>query len=143
MSVDLGALRPTETVPLTFLAPPHASSTLQHRVQRTGPLNPSGGITGQGVPPEPPWARPPKPGGLGWNWSLGKTAHFAGTEALPSVIPHKGTKLGTLAQRWGMGAGWSNKSRTHAPAARLKAKAISADPLVAANTRTVSLRRVR
>ena len=98
-----GALRPTETVPLTFFAPPHASSGLQHRVQRSGPLNPSGGITGQGVPPEPPWARPPKPGGLGWNWSLGKTAHFTGTEALPFVIPHRGTKLGTLAQRWGMG----------------------------------------
>ena len=47
---------------------------------------------------------PPKPGSLGWNWPLGKTAHFAGTEALPDMIPHGGTKLGTLAQRWGMGA---------------------------------------
>ena len=80
--------------------------------------------------------------GLGWNWSLGKTAQFAETEALPSVIPHGGTKLGTLTQRWGMGGGWSKQSRTHAPAARLRATAISADPLVAANARTVSPRHV-
>ena len=98
-----GGLRPTEAVPLTSFAPPHASSELPHKVQRSGPLNPSRGIRGQGVPPEPAWARPRMPGSLGWNGSLGKTAHFTGTEALPSVIPHEGSKLGTLAQRWGMG----------------------------------------
>ena len=26
---------------------------------------------------------PPKPGGLGWSWTLGKTAHFAGTKLFP------------------------------------------------------------
>ena len=100
---------------------PHASSGLQHRVQRSGPLNPSGGNTGQGAPPEPPWARPPKPGGLGWHGSLGKTAHFAGTEALPSVIPHGGTKLGTLPQRWGMGQGGrTNHAHAHRQQGDLK-----------------------
>ena len=60
------------------------------------------------VPPEPPWARPPKLRGLGWIWALGKTAHFAGTEALPLVIPHTGTKLGALARR----KGWARGGRT-------------------------------
>ena len=42
-----------------------------------------GEIQEQGkVPPESPWARPPKLS-LGWIWALGKTAHFSGTQALP------------------------------------------------------------
>ena len=98
MSVDLGRPPAYRNGPSDLLWPsacvigaPAQSSTLR------------AGITGQGVSPKPPWARPPKPGGLGWNWSLGKIAHFTGREALPCVIPHRGTKLGTLAQRWGMG----------------------------------------
>ena len=62
------------------------------------------------MPPEPPWARPPKQGSLGWIWALGKTAHFSGTQALPPVIPHEGTKLGP-SQRWGMG--WPYQTHTH------------------------------
>ena len=85
---------------------------------------------GQGVPPEPPWARPPKPSSLGWNWSLGKRAHV--TEVL---------SWGHWLRDGAWGAG-SNQSRTHAPAARLRATAISADPLVAANARRVSPRHV-
>ena len=45
---------------------------------------------------------PAKLGSLGWTWALGKTVHFSGTEALPHVIPHMGSKLGTPAQRWAM-----------------------------------------
>ena len=95
---------------------------------------------GRDVPPEPPWARPPKQGGLGWKWTLGKTAHFAGTKLVPSMILHRSTKLGTLAQRRGMGVGMVEQTRT--PAARLRAKAHSADAFAAANTRRVSPWRV-
>ena len=37
--------------------------------------------------------------GLGWNWSLGKTAGFAELKAVPPVIPHRSTRLGVQAQR--------------------------------------------
>ena len=53
---------------------------------------------GKKVPPEPPAQ-------LGLDWALGKTARFAGTEALPTVIPHTGTKLGALARRKGLVCG--------------------------------------
>ena len=36
--------------------------------------------------------------GLGWNWSLGKTASFSGLKAVPHVIPHRSTRLGVQAQ---------------------------------------------
>ena len=80
---------------------------------------------------------PPKLRGLGWIWAVGKTAHFAGTEALPPVIPHTGTKLVALARRMGLGCGWPNQTRTHAPAAGLRERARSADPLLAAQTQSV------
>ena len=81
---------------------------MRHRGSSTefnapGPSSRAGVLQGRVCHPNLHGPAPPKPGGLGWNWSLGKTAHFTGTEALPSVIPHRGTKLGTLAQRWGMG----------------------------------------
>ena len=77
-----GALRPAETVPLAFFAPPPASSGLRAEFNAPGSAVRAWGL-GRDVPPEPPWARPPKPGSLGWNWTLGKTAHFAGTKLFP------------------------------------------------------------
>ena len=74
------------------------------------------------MPPEPPWARPPKLRGLGWIWALGKTAHFAGTEALPPVIPHMGTKLGALARRKGLGCGVAEPNTHTRTGSRTKAK---------------------
>ena len=85
-------------------------------------------------PPEPPWLPPPKLRGLGWIWAVGKTAHFAGTEALSPVTPHGD-------RAWG--AGWPNQTCTHAPAARLREKASSADPVLATQTETVFPWRVR
>ena len=87
-----GALRPNGNIPSRPSVFVIESSTLRAPQSKQAK-----------VPPEPPWARPPKLGGLGWIWALGKTAHFAGTEALPPVIPHTGTKLGALAQRKGLG----------------------------------------
>ena len=96
---------------------------------------------GRDVPPEPPLASLPKPGGFGWNWN----SPLRRNKALPSMIPHRSTKLGTLAQRRGIEGGMVEQTRTHArtaPAARLRAKAHSADALAAVNTRTVSPWRV-
>ena len=112
-----GALRPTETFP------PAISSLLglRHwgnpaRDRRSEPLNPSWekrhpNLHGPAPPSRAAWV------GFG---HLGKTAHFTGTETLPLAIPHKGTKLGALARRQGLGS----------PAARLRDKASSANPLL-------------
>ena len=75
------------------------------------------------MPPEPPWARPPKLRGLGWIWAVGKTAHFSGTE----VFAQAG---GTGYEERAWGPGCPNQTRTHAPAARLREKASSAHPLL-------------
>ena len=75
------------------------------RVPRSGPLNlRRKGATRTSMGPPPKLS-------LGWIWALGKTAHFSGTQALPPVIPHEGTKLGAPSQRWGMG--WSYQTHTH------------------------------
>ena len=80
-------------LPRTSLRRSSASSTLRAPQSEKGK-----------APPEPPWARPPRTGSLGWIWALGTTAHFSGTRALPPAIPHKGTKLGM---------GWSYQTHTH------------------------------
>ena len=54
---------------------------------------------------------PPKPGGLGWDtW---QDSPLRRNKALPSMIPHRSTKLGTLAQRRGIGGGMVEQTRTH------------------------------
>ena len=116
---DLGALRPTETFPPDLLFPPPRTSL--GRSSESSTLRAPQSEKGK-VPPEPPWARPPKLS-LGWIWALGKTAHFSGTQALPPVIPHKGTKLGAPCLRDGAWGGRTKHTRTHAPAARLREKA--------------------
>ena len=93
--------RPSLPPPRTSLRRSSESSTLRAPQSEKGK-----------VPPEPPWARPPKQSSLGWIWALGKTAHFSGTQALPPVIPHKGTKPGAPSQRWGMGW-WSHQTHKH------------------------------
>ena len=90
---------------------------------------PSPSIRAGQMPPEPPWARPPNRAAWVGFGHLGKTAHFTGTETLPPVIPHRRTKLAALARRKGLGAGRSYQTRTHAPAARLREKTSSANPL--------------
>ena len=91
--------RPFFSPPRTSLGRSSESSTLRAPQSEKGK-----------VPPEPPWARPPKLS-LGWIWALDRTAHFSGTQALPPVIPHEGSKLGAPSQRWGMG--WSYQTHTH------------------------------
>ena len=127
-----GALRPKGNVPSRHLFPPPFSSS--GRSGKSSTLRAPQSKQAK-VPTEPPWARPPDLRALGWNWALGKTAHFSGTEALPLVIPHTGIKLGALARTVGeraWGPGCPNQTRTHAPAARLREKASSAQPLLAA-----------
>ena len=97
-----GALRPTETFPPAISSP----LRLRHwrdpaRVRRSEPLSPSWekrhpNLHGPASPSRAAWV------GFG---HLGKTAHFTGTETLPLAIPHKGTKLGALARRQGLGCG--------------------------------------
>ena len=91
------ALRPNGNVPSRHVFPPPSSSS--GRSGKSSTLRAPQSKQGK-VPAEPPWARVR---GLGWIWALGKAAHFAGTEALPPVIPHTGTKLGALARRKGLG----------------------------------------
>ena len=81
-----GALRPSGNVPSRHLFPPPFSSS-----RRSGKI------------PSIQAGKSATRTSMGWIWALGKTAHFAGTEALPHVIPHTGTKLGALAQRKGLG----------------------------------------
>ena len=92
---------------------------------------------GKDVPPEPPC----QAGRLGLGLDTWQDSPLRRNKALPSMIPHRSTQLGTLAQRRGI-RGRDGRTNTHtrtAPAARLRAKAHSADALAAANTRTVSL----
>ena len=135
-----GALRPAETVPLAFFAPPHASSGLRCRVQRSGPRNPSLGF-GEGCATRTSMGPPPQAGRLGLELDTWQDSPLRRNKALPSMTPHRSTKQETLAQRRGIGGGMVEQTRT-APAARLRAKAHSADALAAANTRTVSPWRV-
>ena len=98
-------------VPLTFFAPPHASSEL-------GRVSPQARRLGSEL--------------VTWQDSPFHRNRSS------SLGDHRGTKLGTRAQRWA--GGKVVEPITHAPATRLRATAISADPLVAANARTVSPR---
>ena len=124
-----GALRPSETVPLAFFAPPHASSGLRCRVQRCGPRNPSLGF-GEGCATRTSMGPPPQAGRLGLELDTWQDSPLRRNKALPSMIPHRSTKQGTLAQRRGIGGGMVEQTHTHthtrtAPAARLRAKAHS------------------
>ena len=60
-----GALRPTETFPPAISSP----LRLRHWGDPARTLRAPQSELGK-TPPEPPWARPPKPGGLGWIWAL-------------------------------------------------------------------------
>ena len=105
-----GALRPTETVPSGFLCP----SAYVIGLRQGSPLRAlQSELAIGGRMCHRTSMGPPKPGGLGLNWTLGKPAHFAATTLFP-MIPHRGTKLGTLAQRRGMGGrGGRRKTHTH------------------------------
>ena len=133
-----GALRPAESRngPSRLLCPsacvigtPVQSSTLRAR-------NPSLGF-GEGCATRTSIGLPPQAGRLGLELDTWQDSPLRRNQALPSMIPHRSTKLGTLAQRRGIEGGVVEQTRT-APAARLRAKAHSADALAAVNTRTVS-----
>ena len=111
----LGCTPANGNVPSRHLFPPPLASL--ERSGKSSTLRAPQSELGK-TPPEPPWARPPKPGGLGWIWALRQDSPLHRDRA------------------WG--AGWSYQTRTHAPAARLREKASSANPLLAAQTPTVS-----
>ena len=90
------------------------------------------------TPPEHGRAPPSRAAWVGFR-HLGKTAHFTGTETLPPVSPHKGTKLGALARRQGLGCGVVVPNAHARTGSKTKGKKTSsANPLVAAQTPTVS-----
>ena len=133
-----GALRPNRNVPSRHLfPPPFVIGKIRQQFDAPSPSIQAGKSA-----PELPWACPPKLRGLGWIWALGKTAHFAGTEALPPVIPHTGTKLGALARRKGLGCGVAEPNTQTRTGSRTKGKTRSADPLLAAQTQSVFFWRV-
>ena len=109
-----GALHPRkQSLSPAFFVPPHASSGLWWRVQRSGPINRAWEL-GRDVPPEPPRAHRPKPRGSGWNRTLGKLAHFAATKALPSMIPHRSTTKLRWLRDGAWGTGVVEQTHTHA-----------------------------
>ena len=135
----LSGLQKAENGPSRLLLPLRMRpSGLRCRVQRSGPRNPSLGF-GEGCATRNlHW--PPSPSRAAWvgNWDTWQDSPLRRNQALPSMIPHRSTKLGdTGSEDGGIEGGVVEQTRT-APAARLRAKAHSADALAAVNTRTVS-----
>ena len=143
MSVDLGCSPAYGNGPSRLLCPsacvigaPVQSSTLRAPQSEPGIWEGCATRTSMGPPPQA--------GRLELELDTWQDSPLRRNKALPTMITHRSTKLGTLAQRRGM-VGKGGRTNTHtrtAPAANLRAKAHSADALVAANTRTVSPWRV-
>ena len=110
-----GALRLTETVPLALFAPPHASSGLRCRVQRSGTLDPSRGL-GERCTTRTSMGPPPQAGRLALELDTWQDSPHRRNKALPSMIPHRSTKLGTLAQ----GEGSNKHAHPHSTGSETK-----------------------
>ena len=118
-------LRPTETFPLL--------ASLTQKQQEFDAQSPS---IRAGKNATRTSMGPPPPSRAAWVWIWAR-AHFTGAETLRLRSLTKVLSWGHWLGDRAWGAGWSYQTRTHAPAARLREKASSANPLLAAQTPTV------